>query len=120
MRDLGHVISSYLVLGEEPIEGSGLSKAGAYGALGHLSEVPELLHIVGGVVGVAPGIEDLVAEAVEGEVALEPVPLGHDEVPDCPGLWLGEGPASVKSVQTRNGGGGPGVKYVHLENVIIN
>ena len=98
---------------------SGLSKAGADGSLGHLSQTPEILHITGGVTGVAPGVEDLVAEAVEGKVAMEPVPLGHDEVPDCPGLWLREGPASVKSVQTRNGGGGPGVKYVHLKHVII-
>ena len=120
MRDLSHVISRDLVLREEPVEGSGLSKAGADGALGYIREAPELLDIVGWVVGVAPGVEDLVAEAVEGEVALEPVPLGHDEVPHGPGLGLREGLASVKSVQTRNGRAGSGIKYVHLRHVIIS
>ena len=119
MRDLSHVISRDLVLREEPVEGSGLSKAGADGALGYIREAPELLDSVGRVVWVAPGVGELVAEAVEGEVALEPVPLGHDEVPHGPGLGLREGLASVKSVQTRNGRAGSGVKYVHLRNFII-
>lgn len=91
-----------------------MSKTVTDGIFGNFGESPEVLDIVGGLLGVAPGVEDLVAEAVEGEVAGQPVPLGHDKVPDRPGLRLGEGLAPVVRVQAGDGRGRPRVENVYL------
>ena len=63
-----------------------------------VSERLEILPIVSSVRGEAPRVENLVAKAVEGDVARQPVLLGQDEVADGASLRLGEGGPAVVSV----------------------
>ena len=66
---------------------------------------------------VSPGVEDLVPKAVEGQVPLYPVSSAHHKVSDCPALWLRKCRRTVITIQARDGGGRPGIKYIQLQAV---
>ena len=92
-----------------------MSKTVVYGIFSNLGKVLQILNILGLLAGVAPGIEDFIAEAVEGQIALQPVLLRHHKVSDGPSFWLGKWSGPMEGVKAGNRGGGAGIKYAQLE-----
>ena len=68
------------------------------GGPGDVTDTLELPPVLGVQLVVAPGVEDVLAVAVEGEVQHELVLTTQQEVPDGAGLGLGEGGGASESL----------------------
>ena len=68
------------------------------GGPGDVPDPLELPPVLGVQLVVAPGVEDVLAVAVEGEVQHELVLAAQQEVPDGAGLGLGEGGGASESL----------------------
>ena len=67
------------------------------GGPGDVSDPLELPPVLGVELVVAPGVEDVLPVAVEGEVQHEVILTAQQEVPDGAGLGLGEGGGASES-----------------------
>ena len=70
------------------------------GGPGDVPDTLELPPVLGVQLVVTPGVEDVLAVAVEGEVQHEVVLAAQQEVPDGAGLGLGEGGGASESFFT--------------------
>ena len=91
-----------------------MSKTAVDGIFSNLGEIFQISHIYGLLGGVAPGVEDFIAEAVEGQISLQPVLLREDKVSDSPGFWLGKWAGPLEGIKAGNWRGGAGIKYTQL------